>query len=245
MIEPTRLLALLGGFSERDYLQFLASRVPSNVAEQVTDTSALHLIDDLDTQDLLAPLKGFSFLRDKRGELDSYFDEVTMGLLFDPSEYTPCVAIYLCSLHLYLYAKCEGGNDSTPQVAAVMVDQCLDADLETRVHVLKFLLWVSAEIGADDSRRLKYRPFYILAVCMLWSSVLEDLVDVTKRYADEAPKSKLFEERGILAHSSYDITWRKLMERVFGSEGHVVETANRCQRVFGRRGYKRGKTEGG
>lgn len=232
------LLATLGGFSDSDYLGFLAQKTPPTLRDEliIDGASELELNDVLDVEDFLTPLTSLSFPHNHLFDFQFVLNFTIIGYGFDFATEDQYKVIYLCSLYLHCYTmdKSNIQDGISPLASALMAQACLDADIGTRIHVMKFLLWLLDEGHGLDDREDNPRSSCLLSASLIWASVLNELGGASEQMFEEESARDFWGDYQFAEGSASELglkMFEAVVDRIFGKAGQVVSTASRIRKT--------------
>jgi hypothetical protein len=153
------------GFSERDYLRFLASKASSKWLDELTHEGGvdLDLNRSLAADDLLKPLKTFAFPTEQIQDIDSLLVSYVIGYSLEEDKTADIFkVIYVASLYLYCHAMTPETTGITGLGCALIAQYVIQLPLEERLQVARFLLWIYDKEEASGKQRLEYSKASLL-----------------------------------------------------------------------------------
>lgn len=153
------------GFSEREYLHFLASKASSEWLDELSNDGGvdLDLNRILDADDLLKPLKTFVFPTEHIQDLDALLVSFVIGYSSEEDEVADVFkVIYIASLYLYCHAMTPETTGIAGLACALIAQRVIQLPLEERLQVARFLLWIYEKEEASGKQRLEYSKASLL-----------------------------------------------------------------------------------
>lgn len=159
------MLAPEKGFSEREYLRFLASKVTSEWLDELANDGGvdLDLNRVLDAEDLLKPLKAFAFPTEHIQDFDSLLVSFVIG--YSPEENEAAKAfkvIYIASLYLYCHAMTPETTGVAGLACALIAHHSIQLPAHERLQIARFVLWICEKEEVSGKQRLEYSKASLL-----------------------------------------------------------------------------------
>jgi len=244
-----RLFPSPGHFSEADYLGFLSSRMPEDLAQQLTRDANPDLTLDkyINVSDLMRPLSHDSFATDHISGANAIFH--LLGIL----EHTltgyvlriekmrsggdPYKQIYLASFYLSCCLRRGLSCDYYVYALLVLTNAALQTCLEGQLQVSRFiasLIPVISGASVWDATPVSMALFALSLVIANTAndvSLLAELAMLDERFTEEWTK----EEESERPHPSFKA--KKALQRIanefFGSGGRLEKVAERLRPTDG------------
>jgi hypothetical protein len=232
-------------FREADYLSFLAARVPTDLADQLSRDSwpDLSLNKVIDIADLVRPLSSHSFPSDKLYDIADVLSFTLMcyqnRLAEDDSENPdPYKLAYAASLYLHCFIRGHGkprDGAFTPALS-MLASTCVRLDLQTRLQVSRFLGSFLPVLRTEDIG--EYAP--LSSVLVVVSIILGSIVDHLAVMASDAMRSEHIEqawkegegeERAPSDEAISDM--KRSISEMFGPQGRLRRSADKFLSAIG------------
>ena len=182
-----RLSSNPGGFTETDYLAFLARRVPQDLGEQLTRDAHPELMLDeyVETVDLMRPLSSHSFPADcdsrvvavfrLAGILEYTLSRYILDIEKGAHHADPYKQVYIASF--YLYCCLRGAIRGREYVGAllVLVKAAGQVELEGQLQVSRFLGSLIPLIPGADVADPAPLSSILIALSLIGATIVSDL----------------------------------------------------------------------
>ncbi|NLE37273.1 MAG: hypothetical protein GX621_04535 [Pirellulaceae bacterium] len=243
--EINRLSAMLfcdvPGSVAKDYLAFLALRVPENIEEQLKDDGQPDITMPHQTvriEDLVNPLSSGAFPADNLFDLASLLGFIVIGYEIaieakerDEDAYT---MIYAASLYLHCFITGDMEPTASGYLHAlrVMTTMSLKLDLPSRLQVCRFLASLVPAAPLDPPE-VDTPEAPISSLLLVQAVILSSIVSDISVLAEHVAGIEHLHDEWKSWHSTSVVELRNLVSQAFGPAGRIRNAADRLFLTIG------------
>ena len=238
-----QLLPLANTFREADYLSFLAARVPTDLAAQLSHDSGpeLRLNKNIDIDDLLRPLSSGAFPTDNLYDIADTlsFVVVVNSIVYNDKRRSlnPYTVIYATTLYLYCFIQGHGKPDIGPfmQALATLARICVELDFETRLHVCRFLASILPALRTIDIEEPAPLSSTLVVIGIVLGGIIEQVLQLTKEAMQReniGQKWKVDEDEHLAPSEAAIVDLKRSIAETFGPQGRLQRSFDPIVSMF-------------
>lgn len=224
-----------GGFATKDYLAFLAQRVPKNLADQLDHDGQPDIgmpCQTITVRDLVEPLSSGVFPTDNLDDFTNLLGYVLICQQIDLDEKNPAEGdLYKMIYSGSLYLHCFVGGGGLPPASGypgginVLVTASLRLDVFSRLQVCRFLASLVPVLPVGSTDEPAALSCLLLGLSLIIGSILGDVGVFT----EHVMKSEFLAPEAEFREFAFEeiVHIKKLLVDVFGASGRVRHAADR------------------